>query len=328
MIRLLILVSSFIAMLAARQAVVDPPCNGWMLHTRTLPTICPELVTDVPAAIGAPAIWGLAFGANGDLYFTRPAAGQVMRMVAHEAHFFDPPQVIADGLDFPNGIACAPDACYVTTQTDIVRVDFKDGTTRVIFSGLAAQHIHPLHIGADHLLYTIRGRQLIRLATDGSGVSVVSDLPDVGDSAADFDWAAHGEMWASDGSAAIHSADSVNNKLIAVEANSQPAGLAFYHGAAFPQLANGLLCVTSGSYNALTFTGYALLFIPFDNNGQPGSVTRLIPADTDRTLSDAALSLLTFFPQHPIALAISPQGWIYIALREGEIVRLRPRVNA
>src|ERR1700694_3528227 len=140
-----------------------PPCNGWTLHTRTLPTICPETIVDGSTAQGVASIWGLAFDATGDLLFTRPATGQVMRLSVSASHpaQFDPPQVVADGLDFPTGLVCSAVACYVTTQTAIMQLD-PHGTQppRAIFTGLTPDHLHPLRIGAEGRLYTLQGDQV------------------------------------------------------------------------------------------------------------------------------------------------------------------------
>jgi glucose/arabinose dehydrogenase len=116
---------------------------------------------------------------------------------------------------------------------------------------------------------------------------------------------------------------------IAFAPASAPSGIAFYpntSGVAFPQYAGGLLVVTSGSWNTTIINGYELWIVPFAVPDQPGTPIRLIPANTERSSSNAALSALSFFPDHPVTVAVSPEGWIYAATREGRVIRLRPRI--
>ncbi len=290
-----------------------PPCDNWTLHTRTLPSICPEVIAELPSAQGVAAVWGLAFDQQGALLFTRPATGQVMRMT-HQAERFDPPQVVAESLALPFGIACAADACYVATETAILRLNDQ----AVILAGLPTGEARSLHIGVDGSLYTTRVGQLIRFARDGSGLQAINTLAAP---VADFDWSAGGTLWASDDANRVRSAAST----IPLTPDSHPQGITFYRGNAFPQFRNGLLIVTAGSWNTPTIAGYELLFVPFEASGLPSAVMRLIPANTERSSSDAALAALSFFPDHPVSVAVDANGWIYVAVREGRIIRLRPR---
>ncbi len=244
---------------AARETL---PCDNWTLHTRTLPDICPEVILDNLTAQGIASIWGMAFDADNNLYFARPATGQIVRM-ASRAGRFEPPQPYADGLDFPQWISCESTGCIVRSIPAALRtISFED------FS-LSPQN--------ESVWYS-------------RDASIFSEHTEV--------------------------------KLSPF---SHPLGLAFYQGAAFPQFQNGLLVVTSGSWNMPVIAGYELLFIPMDNSGKPGAVQRLIPANTERSSADAALAELSFFPDHPVSIAIDHNGWIYVAVREGRIIRLRPR---
>jgi hypothetical protein len=66
-----------------------------------------------------------------------------------------------------------------------------------------------------------------------------------------------------------------------------------------------------------------MLFIPFDR-GKPGIPVRILP-DTPRNTADASLIRTSFYPYHLMAMAISPEGWIYVSIAEGRIYRFRPR---
>ncbi len=304
--------------LAHTEAQTDPPCDGWTLHTRTLSTICPEVILDGLTGQGIAAIGSIAFDAIGNLYVSRPATGQVLRLTARDGNF-DAPQVIASGLDFPGGLACSEATCFSATDTTITRLT--DG--KAIVTGLPSGDLRPLRIGPDGQLYTTRGEQTISLTIDGTDerpVIETSTLP------LDFAWSPDGTLWFSDGNQSVRSMHASVTFALA----SVPSGIAFYPNTpdlAFPQFAGGLLVVTSGSWNTATIDGYELWIVPFVRSDQPGTPIRLIPADTERSSADAALVALSFFPDHPIAVAVSPEGWIYAATREGRVIRLRPRRN-
>jgi glucose/arabinose dehydrogenase len=301
-------------------ASADPACDGWTRHTRTLSSICPEIVIDGLSGQGITAIGALAFDSRGALYVSRPATGEVLRLSPDDQHAgkFLPPETIATGLNVPYGVACADVTCFVTTNTQLVRLTDK----AVLVSDLTPYEVHPLHLDPQQRLWTSSAGSLIRVKRDGSDVQV---SPPWKSPIADFGWTSKGSLWASDGRSHVQTESAVS--AINFSPNSTPTSLTFYSnqaGSAFPQFANGLLIVTSGSWNAVTLTGHELWFVPFVED-QPGSPMALIPANIDRSNADAALYLLTFFPDHPVAVAVSPEGWIYVGLREGQIVRLRPR---
>jgi glucose/arabinose dehydrogenase len=108
---------------------------------------------------------------------------------------------------------------------------------------------------------------------------------------------------------------------------SHPTGVLFYRGDAFPAFKNNLFVALAGSWNATVTTGYALMMVPFDASGKPGDAIQLLPdpeASRD-SLSDASLYRLSFYPDHLAGIAVDKQGWIYLSVSEGRIVRYRPR---
>lgn len=126
--------------------------------------------------------------------------------------------------------------------------------------------------------------------------------------------------------------------------HSAPSGMAFYAGAAFPELQGDLLVVTQGSWNRRIPTGYALYRVCFDaagtlapclqadgspvldEAGQPAMQERLIPQDTfyGYGLDILQIQGQSFYPDHPVDVAISPEGYIVISVLEGRIIRVRP----
>jgi len=311
----------------AQAAPSDPPCNGWTLHTRVPHTMCPEVVIDhLPGLPGMAAIGGLAFDSAGALYVSRPALGQVIRLAPHE-YLFDPPQVVADGLMLPSGVACNGLICAVATDTTIAQI----GKTQLVDDHLIADGLRPLLIGADQSTYTYiyeNDGSLIRFTPPPNGglsekPAIVTAVPF---SIMGLAQTSAGALWVADGQQALH-AD--GQPPIMFDPDSAPDGIAAYpdrSDVAFPDLRGDLIVTTAGSWNALTIAGYELWVVPIDAAGKPGTPRKLIPTETDLSSSNASLTALTFYPDHPIAVAIDPRGWIYIATREGRIVRLRPRV--
>ena len=300
------------------QATIDPPCDGWTLHTRTLPTICPEVVIDNLSGQGIAAIGSIAFDSNGDLYISRPATGQVLRLAPHNG-FFDAPEVAAGGLDFPGGVACSGVECYTATDTTVTRL----ADNKAILTDSPSDNLRPLRIGPNGRLYTTRGDKPISMALDGTDTQPVTGISTA---PLDFAWSPNGTLWISDGDQTVLS----THGSVAFSSASAPSGMAFYPttpAMAFPQFSGGLLVVTSGSWNTTIIEGYELWLVPFPTADRPGNPIPLIPANTDRTNSDAALYSLSFFPDHPVAVTVSPEGWIYVATREGRVIRLRPRHN-
>jgi len=128
------------------------------------------------------------------------------------------------------------------------------------------------------------------------------------------------------------------------QAHSSPAGMLFYSGKAFPELEGDLLVVASGSWNRRIPSGYALIRVCFDvagaleicrdgqgqpildARGQPATQEVLVPfvGYLGHSLEDLHIHGQSFFPDHPIDVAISPEGWIVISVQEGRLIRLRP----
>ena len=125
---------------------------------------------------------------------------------------------------------------------------------------------------------------------------------------------------------------------------SRPSGMIFYHGAAFPEFEGDLLVVLGGSWHRRLPSGYALMRVCFDANGEletcrdingnpvrdamgrPSNQEVLVPVDPYHGLSLDELHIQgqSFYPDHPVDVAVSAEGWIAISVMEGRIMRLRP----
>lgn len=120
-----------------------------------------------------------------------------------------------------------------------------------------------------------------------------------------------------------------------------PSSLAAYPFDPLPGTADTLIAVLSGDPSQTDIVGYKVIMITFDAEDQPLGATALIPY---RLESKRAAYLpyrgeglywerfihvneigFGFYPQQPLAVAVSPQGWIYISITGGRIIALRPR---
>jgi glucose/arabinose dehydrogenase len=115
--------------------------------------------------------------------------------------------------------------------------------------------------------------------------------------------------------------------------HSNPIGLTVYTSDVFPKIRDHLLVVLSGNENQSTLQGYLLAAVAFNDEGHPTNYRVIIP---ERAIDpkDPNPAPLTpeeiqykgsgFWPHHPIDVAVSPEGWIYISLGGGRIFVLRP----
>lgn len=127
-------------------------------------------------------------------------------------------------------------------------------------------------------------------------------------------------------------------------AHSAPSGLAFYNGSAFPEFADDLLVVLRGERVAQRTQGYAVLRLCLAPNGQPETchdaygnailnengepATRqiLLPVDLFYGYSLEVMNIQQqgFYPEHPVDIAVGPEGKIAISLMEGRIIQITP----
>jgi glucose/arabinose dehydrogenase len=100
--------------------------------------------------------------------------------------------------------------------------------------------------------------------------------------------------------------------LLKMQPHSAPLGLAFYNANQFPQQYHGLFVAFHGSWNRSVPTGYKVVFIPLNANGQ---ITG--PAQDFATgwlvNNDTATG-------RPVGLAVGPEGALYISDDKGGMI--------
>jgi len=122
--------------------------------------------------------------------------------------------------------------------------------------------------------------------------------------------------------------------------SSSPRSLAAFPYDVLLGTEDTLIVVLSGEPSQVEFNGYKVVMISFDENNQPLGVTLLLPFRKDsgrqayEPYTDAgyrARHILNLseqgwgiYPQQPLAVAVSPKGWIYLSLTGAQIIALRP----
>ncbi len=124
-------------------------------------------------------------------------------------------------------------------------------------------------------------------------------------------------------------------------AGAVPASLAAYPFGALIGTENTLLVVLSGEPSQTDIVGYKLIMLSFDEADEPLGATIVAPyhyrsgRQAYLPYRDEALHFRKFvhlndlgfgiYPQQPLAVAVNPQGWIYLSVTGGKIIALRPR---
>jgi glucose/arabinose dehydrogenase len=114
---------------------------------------------------------------------------------------------------------------------------------------------------------------------------------------------------------------------------SHPMSIAAYQSDTFPFLKNALLIVLNGSYNRSELRGYTLAAVQMNAQQKPDTLQVLIPTTSsqsyqrDLTTQEMQYRGSGFWPHRPFAVAVSPEGWIYISAGGGHIYALRPNAQ-
>jgi len=345
-------------MIVVRPVRAMPACQNNALYPRVPQDMCSEILIVYPYVPGLASITALTFGPDDSLYFARPATSEIVRVKPDANGLLDglhqAPQVFASHLpEPPNGLIYYDGAFYVSGDTTITRLRDTTGSgvadeQRVIVRDLpggVGGWLGNIRVGPDKRLYVAKGAScdacietdprraaLLSFALDGSDPRIVAQL--LHDSY-DFGWnprsnalyIVDNEGITVPGELKMISSTGAVKSVATFEPGSHPSGMAFYEKDAFPAYKRKLLVTLAGSWNADKPIGYALALVGFDSNNMPNSVSTAMPTGyADRgTLADASLYRLSFYPDHPIGIAISAEGWIYISVREGHIYRFRPR---
>jgi glucose/arabinose dehydrogenase len=109
--------------------------------------------------------------------------------------------------------------------------------------------------------------------------------------------------------------DGVAQPLIKMQAHSAPLGLAFYTGQVFPPAWRGLFVAFHGSWNRSVPTGYKVVFIPLDAQGNINGPARDFATGwlhSDNTASG-----------RPVGLAVGQDGALYVTDdKAGDVYRI------
>lgn len=349
------------APVASRGEAALPPCferptyrgNPWVDGSRW----CLEQVIRDESA-GRLGFSALATAPDGTLYATRPLTGELIALTDSDGDGLpDTPDVIASGLDYPNGLAFHDGALYVSGGARIDRLRDGDQVTVVddIPTGTGFW-TGDLVIGADERIYIATGAPCAacdRLEA-GRGLIFSYDL-DGGDRQVIATGLRHpadlafrdGVLWALDSQPDDSDQPDELNQIIrgfdygypdcvgcadpvfTFPAGSHPVGLASYTHDALPGLNGALLVTLFGSNNQANMSGYALVAVVFNGRGEPVASERLLPgqnpADAEQfTLQEMNYRYSGLWPQRPLDVAVSPAGWVYVSIGDGEILALRP----
>lgn len=110
---------------------------------------------------------------------------------------------------------------------------------------------------------------------------------------------------------------------------SGPAAIEFYTAQAFPLWQGDLLVALGGSWRLPEPSGYALAALDFSGDAPGNTLDMVVPSSAApiqfRSLAAISLGGRGFFPQHPVGVAVTPEGWIVVATQEGRVFRARPR---
>ena len=111
---------------------------------------------------------------------------------------------------------------------------------------------------------------------------------------------------------------------------SNPSGIAFALDTPYPDWYQGLIVAFRGSWNLPEPAGYALGVVPFADDHPSGALQLIapafIPGQELATLPEYSLTGRGLYPNRPVDVVVSPDGWLYLSLEQGQILRFRPRI--
>ncbi len=283
------------------------------------------------ATFGVLAFAVLTVSDDGTLYAADPTTGNLYKFSDTDGDLLpDMPEILVGGLPRPTGLTFYDGAVYIAAQNSVFRYQNSVLETLIdtlptqfgYWNGGIAVHDGRLYIGATDstipcdagdrsecgavLSYTLDGtdRQVVQ-----NGLAQPYDLVFVDNT-----------FWLTD--TARDSIVNDTNLNFSLQPDSTPLGIAHYNHDAIPSLTGKLLITLNGSFDSVNLTGYQLLsFDPLTH-----AIIALMPFAGDERYDNLQMNLRGsgFFPQRPLDVAVSPEGWVYISITDGRILALRP----
>lgn len=315
---------------------------------------CLELAVYTPEE-GEMAFFSLAFAPDGTLYASRPLRGQVVALRDSDGDaLLDRADVVLEGLDLPAALLWHEDALLIATEGRVLR--WHDGALETLISDLPpSDFLHTaltvwggrLYVGVgacracgragEVRAYPLAGEQTGEVVMRLSGVPLAFAV-------------LSGELYVSelapedtpDGRDALYR---VGESAPVVRFARHVAPIAFvpYRGEAFPFLSGQVLMLHMGQANSSIPLGYDLTAIAAQDSDPLGwAWTPLAPRDDSivqldfRLLPEAPSPIFYnptseyisrrgagFYPHLLYSVAVSPEGWVYLALSGGRLYALR-----
>lgn len=324
-----------------------------------------EVYADNQPPEAAPLLMGLAFGPDDTLYMARTAIGEIWAMRdADGDQFMDEPYRVAGDLELPVALAVYQESLFVLTAQNVIRLDDGDADgsfeqqTRLVDHLSDEQGWWPgsIGIGPDERIYVTTGTGCDDCETDdprrGALLSFALDGSDERIEASglyhptDFAWQPDtGDLWIADNHLPVilSGADPVPDELnvfvpgadyssqppgLTFDPGSSPSGLAFYRSETYPDYQGKLLVTLRGSWGLPAPSGYAVLVVSIEAGGAVVSdviAPSAPPSSSPLSIEEYSIVGQGIFPEHLADIAVSAEGWIYLSLEEGRILRFRPQ---
>jgi hypothetical protein len=302
----------------------------------------------------------LAFTADGTLYAARPEAGQVLRLVDGDGDGLpDSAAIVLDGLAYPMRLAATVDGLLILGEGVLYQWDPARGLLTLADDLPVGRAFPPaLAVGGDGRIYltvtagcqdcdeALVGGAVLSLAPDGGDRRVEARIGGDAMALADVEgrWLAGVTATSAQEDALAWVDEPTARPFLRLEAGATPIAIAPYTHTALPRLTGSVLVLLAGSDDSLRLPGYQLLAVHREPDGPAVAVEVVAPFEDWRTgglgpriairddqpftFYPFSLELnyvgLGFWPHHPLDMAVSPEGWVYLAVGGGRVMVLRP----